>query len=392
MKLTVQQIAVNNETERKSKLAKMRLAIKNPYDFLIDTEESLVRFSSDEPGPIIPQIYLEKIKEKYEDEIGNSKFNILLPQSTTTLLLIECAHWQVYSLKVVLTDTVQKSIKPRVTIFAGENVDLNKFNGVVRELPKLTNNDINNSPYQFRDKFNKKLVKSVKMGGATIVGLLVSYFVVFGGNDEIKEDEPKQKVVEVKKIRKDNYYDYKKSVVDRVVYTDVYPALITAVLMASKVPENWSIEEIHYEHKSVYSTIKHYNGETSQLKYFRDSLENGRFITVDGQNSVFQYPILDPSWFQWTNHKSNFVDTRDQYMDLMITLGGKMRSNAPVHHAQHSDQLITFHFEDVSIVYLEIFNYIFNNKPIFIEKISVKPKKSDKTKATIEITTTVLGV
>lgn len=392
MKLTVQQIAVNNETDRKSKLAKMRLAVKNIYDFHIDGAESLVRFSSDTPGPILPQIYLEKIKEQFEDEIGNSKFNILLSQSNSTLLLIECSNWEVYSLKVVLADTVHKALKPRLVTFLDDKSVLNKYKGVIRELPKLTSSEINQSPYQFKDKFNKKLVKNVKIGSFTVIGLLICYFFIFGGSGEEKVIEPTKKVVEVKKIRKDNFYEYKKAVIGRVVYTDVYPAMITAVLMASKVPENWSIEEVSYEHNSVYSTIKHYNGETSQLKYFRDSLENGRFITVDGQSSIFQYPIMEPSWFPWTKHKSNFVDTRDQYMDLMITLGGKMRSNVPVHHAQHSDQLITFYFDEVSIIYLELFNYIFENKPIFIENISVKPLRSDKTKATIEITTTVLGV
>lgn len=393
MDIKVQHIAVTNEADRKSKLSKMRASIKNNYDYAIDYESSIVRYSANKPGSILPQIYLDKIKEQYEDDVDSGKLNILLRLSDASLMIVYCAHWEVYALDTVFVDKLEVALKRNIPVFYTDDIELPKgIKSRSFKLPLISQSEINKSPYQLKDKYNKKLVKQVKVVGAVMASLLIGFILFSGDDNDSMEAKPEIKVVQIKKQRKDNYYEYKKTVVGRVLYEDIFPSLVTASLMASTIPENWAIEEVFYDNHNVHAQIKHNHGETTQLKYFRDSIPHGRYIMIDGQKAMFQYPIIQPSWFKWTTHKSGFVKTRDQYMDLMITLGGKMRSNEPVYGKEHTTQLISFYFEEVSLAYLEVFNYIFGNKPIFIESVTIKPIRNNKTMASIELEATIIGI
>ncbi|QFT13394.1 hypothetical protein [Vibrio sp. THAF190c] len=393
MNLKVQQIAVSGEEDRKAKLAKMRSSVKNNYDLAIDYEESIVRYSADKPGPILPQIYLDKIKSEYESYSESGKLIILLKQTDTSLMLVSCAQWEVFALDTVLVDKLESAIRKRVPVFVTEDIELSndlKIDPIV--IPLIEDRELKNSPHQLKDKYNKTLVKRLKTAGGIAITSLVLALWMFSGEEEEAVVEPVEKIIQVKKHRKDNFYEYRKTMVNRVLYEDIFEAVVTATLLASKIPENWEIDEVFFDTGNVYAQIKHLQGETTQLKYFRDSIQNGRFITINGQKAVFQYPIIQPSWFKWTKHKSNFVDTRDQFMDLMISLGGKMRSNEPVYNLDHTTQLVSFYFEGVSVAYLEVFNYIFENKPIFVEKLNIKPLENNKTIINIELTATIIGV
>lgn len=393
MNLKVQQIAVTGDVDRKSKLAKMRASVKNNYDFTIDNEESLVRYSADKPGAILPQIYLDKIRADFEGDIDSGRLNILLKLSETSLMLVDCAHWEVFALDTVMIDKLSSSLRRKTPVFVTNDIQLpSELDVQVVQIPLIDSAEISKSPYQLKDKYNKKLIKQAKVTGGLFIAMLLGVWLFRGDNEEQITVEPKQKVVVVKKHRKDNFYEYRKAIVDRVLYEDMFPALVTATLMASKVPNNWAIEEVLYQNNNVFAQIKHNQGETTQLKYFRDSIPNGRYIVIDGQKATFQYPIIQPSWFRWTKNKSDFVKTRDQFMDLMITLGGKMRSKDPVYNPNYTTQLVSFYFEDVSLGYLEVFNYIFKDKPAFIESITIKPNRNDKTMASIEISATIIGV
>lgn len=393
MDIKVQHIAVANEADRKSKLAKMRASIKNNYDYAIDYEASIVRYSANKPGAILPQIYLETIKEQYEDDVDSGKLNILLRLSDTSLMIIYCTNWEVYALDTVFIDKLESSLKSKIPVFYTDDIELPKgIKNRLFKLPLINQSEVNKSPYQLKDKYNKKLVKQLKVAG-TVTATILLGFVLFSGDDnDSMEVKPEKKVVQIKKQRKDVYYEYKKSLVGKVLYSDIFPSLVTASLMASTIPENWAIEEVFYDNHNVHAQIKHNHGETTQLKYYRDSIQNGRYITIDGQKAMFQYPIIQPSWFKWTKHKSDFVKTRDQLMDLMINLGGKMGSREAVYNQDYTTQAVSFYFDEVSLAYLEVFNYIFQDKPIFIDSVTIKPIRNNKTMASIEIQATIIGI
>jgi hypothetical protein len=394
MNLTVQQIQIVSEEDGKSKLIKMRSAVKTAYDYVLFNEESLVRFSSDKAGPILPLVYLDILKEKFEDELPEGKFRFLYKLTSSSLQMVHVVNWEVINLSIILDDGLDSVLKRKGRVFATDDIKFPEFSSKATLIESLSQSEIEESPHQFKDKLDKKLAKRLKAG--VLLGLLIAAagYLTFSGDEKTELVEPKQKVVTVKKIRKDPFYEYKKSVEGSVLYGDIYDSLITAVLLTTKIPDGWTIDEVIYNQNIVQAQIKHEGGETTQLKYFRDSLQNnnGRFITIDGQSAVFHYPILEPDWFTWVDNKAPFIKTRDQLMDLLITLGGKMRSMQPSYHRNYTDQRLTFYFDEAPIIYLELFNYVFKDKPVFIDSVSVKPLKGDKTKANMEVTLWVKGV
>lgn len=394
MDIKVQHITNVNESDRRQKLLKLRAHAKSKYDYVMYHDENIVRYSSETPGAVLPQIYLDHIRG---DEIGESipggGFKLLLRIDRESLMLIQFTNWEAILIDRVLEDTLEKALSGRLPIYATNDIEFpEELKGKARLINALNQSQINDSQHFFKDKFDKNLLKKVKIGAAFFAAA-ATVFLMAIPNSENSEPVVEEKPVQIiKKVRKDNFYKYKQEIQGNALYKDIYPALMTAALTSGKLPNGWVIEEVDYIDGGVKAEILHNGkGETTTLKYFRDTLPSGRFIKVDGQSASFNYPILNPSWFDWVNNRSDFTDTRDQFMDLMVNIGGQMRSNEVIENKYYQSQSMTFNFESVPIIYLELFNYIFQDKPIFIKEIKIKPELNKSFTAGMQITVVIIG-
>lgn len=393
MEIQVQSITLREGLTEKGVIAKMRDALPASYDYVLKSEATITRFSSDELGPIKALVAFDKIKQEKIGSTENSEgieidadsYIAVLDHTTDLCALVKVKDGLIRGVEYVLKETCKLTNTRRNTLIIVESCIANKIEAITPlYLPSITNDELKQTTHRFseRKQVNFKPVLAVLL----VIGIGVAATSQLFDDDIPAETPQVEIVVPVeKKVRMDQWYEYKQELVNRAEYSELAPALIAVALMNDKLPEGWYIEDIIANNTGVSAEIRNNGGRTLTLKHFRATSGYGQFIDIDGQVGRFYYPVEPRSWFRWTNYSDNFENVRDDFMDQMILLGGKLSSREPVYKQLHTYQDWYVEFESTSVAFLDIFSTLLGNRPVFISEIKVKPVKSN-TDVTAHIT------
>lgn len=390
MEIQVQSITLREGLTEKGVVAKMRDALPTSYDYIQKSESTITRFSSDELGPIKVLVAYDKIKQ---EKIGSTENTdgievladsciIALDYTTDLCTLVKVKDGLIRSVEYVLKETCKLTSFKRNTLIIVEDCIANNIEAVNPVyLPAITNDELKETIHQFTDTKNLNFKPILLLLLAIGLGS-VATLQLFSGNETVQTVEVETVEPVEKKVRMDQWYGYKKELVNRAEYSELVTPLIAVALMNEKLPDGWYIEDIVANNTGVSAEIRNNGGRTLPLKHFRATSGYSQFIDIDGQVGRFYYPLQPRSWFRWTKYSDNFESVRDDFMDQMIFLGGKLSSRQPVYHQLHTYQDWFVEFESTSVAFLDIFSTALNNRPIFISEIKLKPVKSTNDVAT----------
>ncbi|WP_428775947.1 hypothetical protein [Vibrio sp.] len=392
MEIQVQSVQLGQRTE-KEVLTLMRAAVKARYEYVLTLHETLIRFSSQIEGIVKQQVVLEKILAEYQGELESSNWFILLEHHSDTCEIISIKQGIIRSIDVVLHENLSKENLTGKAVFAADTlVDL-IADWEPQPIPAIDDAEFAHSKHRLTEKYDPKLKQ--KLQGAvlmSLVGVLGWMLYPESEPEHVVVQEVKPKVVQERKIRMDRYYDYKAALVNRIEYSEVYPAIMAATLMSAKLPQGWEIEKVTASNDAVQAEILNNGGRTKTLKQFREFDSYREFLNIEGQFGLFSFPVTPSQWFKWTAQTLDFTNVRDDFMDEMLILGGRVKSNQPEYHEMFTTQQLNASFESVSMVYLDLLNQSFSNKPIFIDSMVVKPLPIIAPQnVSIELTVTVVG-
>lgn len=393
MKLKIQSIKLENRRE-KDVLALMRKAISDsPYEYHIDQNGFMVRFTADQEGPILPLLHYEALQKESSEQLAEGDFALVYVVSESACQVIQVRNWVFRSSQIFLRESLsEQTLKKTRILFVDSELKANFPNLDPHDLPSLDENILENTDHFFGVKntglkaINKKYVALASVMVLATAGLL------WTGGDEV--DSSKAKPVEVpqtKFVRVDNFHEYKKELVGAVNYSQLAQPLMAATLMANKLPKGWEIDTITATQVGVEAHFVNHGGRTKDLKYFQENSGYQEFFDVEGQLARFFVPVVEPQWFDWTKKIASFTTVRDDVMDMFITLGAKINSNAEEKHKYYTKQEMGMHLEEVPIAYLDIVQTFLNENPIFIESITVKPFTQAPRRVSVDFKVSIIG-
>lgn len=389
MEIKVQSIAIDNKSE-KQVLLQMRKAINFQFEYILKHENVITRFSSEIKGAITPLVALDKIKAANLLPETYSNYHLILDLSETSVYVVKIKNGLIKNIRIHIKDSYTTEHLKGERIVVDEALADTFPNATV--FPTLTKQDIEQSPHVFVDK-NVALSKLRKPLATALVGIICAFMV---GNWFLTEEAP-QKVTEtpkkvVKRLRIDPYYEYKSNIKNRYVYEEISDALIAATIMNQKLPTGWIIEEIIADKNGVSAPFVNDGGRTGVLKYFREQSSYKEHITIDGKTAQFKFKPNAEQWFSWTQKTEEFEPIRDDFMDHMLLLGAKLRSKQKQKQSNFQFQTWEVTFEQAPIAYLDMFNTLMGEAPIFIDQVRVRPNfvKSER-RANINFEVTIIG-
>lgn len=393
MTIKSQAITLSEELPEKVVLSKMRGAVPASFEYVVKQNDHLVRFTSENSGPIRPLIALDKLNALDSGTPDIADGTLLLEQSKDLCFAVSVRGGAIRRVKSVLKDNLHQYEDDKRLTVVEESLAQHIDETLTETLPQLTDKELKTSPHQFVEKKATLSPKTIIVG---LVGLvcfsLATYLWLVPQSEESTE---KEKVVKkVKKARYDPFYNYKAALQHKATYDEVANALISASLMSQKLPRGWLIERVTFSNDEVNAKIINDNGRTRMLKHFRDTDPNGAYITVEGQHAEFSYPVEPVNWWQWTKQMDRFVSVRDDFMDAMSILGASIRSQRPDlgDNEKFTQQKWEIKFEAVSTAYLEMLKTFLNGKPIFIDSIMIRPSTGQEIgKINIQLIATVIG-
>lgn len=393
MTIKSQAITLSEELPEKVVLSKMRGAVPASFEYVVKQNDHLVRFTSENSGPIRPLIALDKLNALDSGTPDIADGTLLLEQSKDLCFAVSVRGGVIGRVKSVLKDNLHQYEDGKRLTVVEESLAQHIDETLTETLPQLTDKELKASPHQFVEKKASLSPKAVIVGLVGLVCLSLATYLWLAPHSE--ESVEKEKVVKkVKKARYDPFYNYKAALQGRATYDEVANALISASLMSQKLPRGWLIERVTFSNGEVSANIINDNGRTRMLKYFRDNDPNAKYISVEGQHAKFSYPVEPINWWQWTNQMDRFVSVRDDFMDAMSILGASIRSQKPDlgDKEKFTQQKWEIKFEAVSTAYLEVLKTFLNDKPIFIDSVMVRPSTGQEIgKINIELIATVIG-
>ncbi|MFC5079645.1 hypothetical protein VTH8203_00834 [Vibrio thalassae] len=373
----------------KESLSRMRQALPSRYDYVITTEENLIRYSGNETGVVVAQLYADQIKKEYSESLIDGNYYQLLSEHIGTFTLITVKNWIVSRIEVVLEEQIEDMSLMTWPIFSTvKSIDIHRPQNEILALEPLCDDVLSTTLHQLTDQREAQRKKQIVI--ACVVATFACLLTIFWPEPKVAEKAPPPPP-KVLTVELDRHHQYKKSVENGIEYHNIHQSLLAMALTAFKLPNGWKIETITLANNQLIGRIDNFNGQTQQLKEFRKQDANGDFIQIDGQSANYSFPIINDDWFRWTQQTADFSSERDAFMDEMILLGGKIKSNATETYAQYSQQTINVTMEDVSVAYLDLFASSMYDRPIFIQEFTVRPMADSLGLISIDMTVKIVG-
>ncbi len=383
--LKVQNVNIEGRNDKHA-LKKMRVANPAKYDYHFTYKDRLVRYSSNSLGIVFPQLYAEAIEKEFVGKWEDGNYRILLPTgSPETLQIVTVKNFYVVGVKITLADELTRVIRETERVFAEETV---LAWGKERPLPELTEQALKETKHRLADS---KKVKDKKKAFAAFVAVIGLLGLVMMPPSEPEPVEPRPIVQEKRKIRVDRYIHYKHALANKVTFGELHESVMAMSLIPFKLPEGWGIDKIELRNRTLAAVIQNNNGSTKKLKYFRQQDVNRDYMVIDGQYAEVQFPILSNEWFQWTTKIGPFETVRDDFMDQMIVMGGKVQSNEKSVHEHFMTQDMKVQFTGVPVALFDLIAHGTRDKPIFIEKLEVFPSRSELGLVSINLEVAIVG-
>ncbi|MDF9399141.1 hypothetical protein [Vibrio sp. 1180_3] len=387
LSITVQVASLTSRSE-KDNLQLMRHANAAKYDYVLIKNERLTRFSSNETGVITAQVYADKIEEAHANSITGGNYYLLLRENHKTFTLMTVKGWLITRIDVLLEEQVSELEFNNKPIFTTEGSLFEARSGITHyQINELTTPELQETPHRLTDLESIQRKKTLAIGGGAIA-LVFLLWLLWPEQSSAPPPPPQKKIITIKM---DKYHEYKQNISHAVEYHNIHQSLIAMTLAAFKLPIGWSIDAITLTNGQLVAEIENSNGQTQALKQFRKEDANGEFITIDGQQASFIFPIQTNDWFRWTKDIGDFVQERDSFMDEMIVMGAKVKSNKAFIAPLYTKQKMNITLEDVSLAYLDIFAHTMYDRPIFIDELTIRPLDSSLGKINIDITVTIVG-
>lgn len=383
IKVAIQSVRLNGKKER-DVIKKMRLSQgEMPYEYIIEQNDYIVRFTSEQEGVLLPLLHFEAIEQQLieqNDKFYKEKksFALVYLIGEETCQLIKVADGAVRSSKVYLRESFPlAAVKKDRLLFVDKEL-LDDFKVCEPKVfPEIDEHDLAETEHYLGEKEHASLWsgKNLKIAGAAVLSLLLIGYLMLPNEApkqvEIKAEE-KPKIV--RNIQVDEYYAYKRTLVGKATYEDLVKPMMAAALMAYKLPSGWTIEDINVTERGVEAPIHNYGGKTQAMKYFRENSGYSSFITVEGSYSNFLVQITPVAWFEWTKKISkSYEETRDEVMDLAITLGAKVEAPREKKTDYFTSQQMELTFDRMPISYLDTLRTYLDGKPVFIDSATITP-------------------
>ncbi|MFL7013593.1 hypothetical protein [Enterovibrio norvegicus] len=393
MEIEVQSITITEtRTERRvSQLMKSAIPAKYDYSFVVG--DTFLRYSSETPGPIKALVMLDEVLSSEIISESETTCHLLIDQGTDVCILVQVKDGLALNIENIIKEAITEDRIPKGLLIISRSLQPLLPHRDHRDLPELQQSKIDNTPHKLVEKKQRKRTKF----GALVVGIgaILCGYVIYASTTkepEIKPEVEIKQVIEVKKIRLDRFYDYKANLQNRMTYGEIYKPLMVGALLSSKLPEGWVVDSTSLTELGIETKIYNTGGRTQLLKHYRDTSEYADFIDIEGQFAQFNYPITPTQWWSWTKRTDEFSKVRDDFMDQMILMGAKLRSQDATYSDEYTLQKWEVVFEEHSLAYLDIFNTLMNEKPIFIDSFVVKPlSQKHSTRALITFNATIIG-
>ena len=368
--INYQVISFTKGTER-ADIKKMRESSKREFDLIVKRDDSIIRYSSNLVQDCHYEIQFQFVKRQAEIEVDNRNFSVIYLDESNCLKI--CLYkGNVLNRQEEYSDEMFEYIK-QFPIFYEEGVmiDLTDCESLLIDRSILVDDKGNPLEFSLTNLAHLLKKKQRQIGGFLSIFLLLfcGFYLKDLFFNQIKNFEKIEREVFVEV---DSYKEYRDAVSRVYTLDQLIEPIQSAYITLMKLPFGWKFESIDFQNGVVTTEILHSGGSLSLLNEYLKQDHNGKFVNRDGIQSVLEFEVKSVGSL-WKEQGSNFIETRDGFLDFMIKFNGVISSNKSNSNGNFKVQNVGVELKEIDLTALTLIQKEVSNKPIFINHLSVIP-------------------